>query len=778
MGIGAVAFLSGIVCLCFFPVLPDAFFVGLLPALLLWGLFSSSRMVRMAAWFGVGFLWALFRAEIGLSNLLPVELEGLDLTLEGVIAEIPKERKLKTTFLLDVREVEPLDDSAPMEWGRGQRIRLNWYQNAPRLLPGELWHLTVRLKRPRGFRNPGGFDYERWLFQQGVNATGYVRPEPGNRRIARKDGISLTRARHGLARLIEESLPDSSYDGIVKALAIGVREGVTEEQWRILRETGTAHLMAISGLHIGLVTTLIFFVVRWMLPAGLMLAAPAQRVAALAALAGAFGYAALAGFSLPTQRALVMVCVVMAGILARRHISVGNSLALALLAVLALEPFAVLSMGFWLSFAAVAVILLGMRGHLSMRGLWWRWGRVQFVVAIGILPLTLLFFHQHPLIGPVANLAIPWVGFVVVPLVVAGTCLIGVFPDFGGMLLQGGNSAIAAMWPFLESLASLDLVYRQAFFPPIWSVATGAVGMVLLLLPRGFPGRWLGVVWLLPLFLATPARPGIGEIWFDLLDVGQGLSAVLRTREHVLVYDVGPSYGAGFDAGQGIIAPFLRDRGVRSVDRVLISHRDRDHVGGLRGLLTEFPVDMLMMNGPSVEQPIKNAVGESAPPNPKRVMPCRAGMAWRWDGVYFQVLHPPRGKGAIGNNGSCVLKVSNGNGAILLPGDIERSTERRLVRAHQGKLGADILVVPHHGSRTSSGAMFIEAVRPRYALFSSGYRNRFDLPADKVVTRYQRSGARLLFSARHGAIGFRLMPEKEISGPTLYRETARRFWHR
>nr|VFK02251.1 MAG: competence protein ComEC [Candidatus Kentron sp. H]VFK02502.1 MAG: competence protein ComEC [Candidatus Kentron sp. H]VFK05539.1 MAG: competence protein ComEC [Candidatus Kentron sp. H] len=809
MRAGAVAFPVGILLLVSLPNLPDTLFVGFLPVLVLFAVFSP-RSVRVLAWLGMGFLWALFRAGVDLANPLPATLENRDLVVVGVVASLPVRAERKTGFLLDVIRVE--DPS--IAWGRGQRIRLNWYRDAPRLLPGERWRLTVRLKRPRGFHNPGGFDYEKWLFRQGVRATGYVRWAEGNGRIAAGNRMSPDRVRHGLAVAISEAFGDSTYAGIAKALAIGVRDGVTTAQWTTLRATGVAHLMAISGLHIGLVTLLIFFVARrlWTVLPDMALMIPAQRLAAPVAMASALGYAALAGFSLPTQRALVMVCVVMAGIFWRRHTLPSFSLALALLAILVLDPFSVLSMGFWLSFAAVAVILFGMTGRpalrpvvvddssghgggtgqigvwakvlLRVRELWWRWGRVQVVIAIGLVPLTMLFFHQHPLIGPLANLvAIPWIGLVAIPLLLAGTCLITLLPDAGGLLLNGGAWAIAALWPFLEALESWDFVYRQSLALPLWTVVAGGIGVFLLLMPRGMPGRWLGVVWLLPLFLTPPPRPPEGAVWFTLLDVGQGLAAVVRTREHVLVYDTGPAYGPSFDAGRAVIAPFLRSRGIESVDRVVVSHEDADHAGGLRSLLAEFPVDRLfantlMGNGHADRQPAIDSLSKRKPTkNIALRSTCRDGVEWRWDGVDFRFLHPPSGKAASGNNGSCVLAITNTEGTILLTGDIEQTAERRLVQNHGDRLRADILVAPHHGSDSSSSETFLTAARPRYALFSVGYRNRFGLPSGAVVARYRQAGARLLFSDRDGAIGFQLTPGRGVSPPTLHRAERRYFWH-
>nr|VFJ44621.1 MAG: competence protein ComEC [Candidatus Kentron sp. FW] len=777
MRTAAIGFLSGILFLTGLSDLPDPFFVSLLPILILLAIFSSRatgipRAVPMLAWVGAGFLWALLRAESGVSNILPEDLEGHDLVLDGIIVSVPARSGPKTGFLLDIVALKTSDhDFHRGEWGPGQRIRLNWYGRSPRLLPGERWRLTARLKRPNGFRNPGGFDYEKWLFRQGIRATGYVKSRLENRKLQGEDRFSLDHVRYRLAQLIRQHLADSPHAGIVKALAIGVRDDVTQEQWATLRSTGTAHLMAISGLHIGLITTLIFFGIRKTLPTGMALVMPAQRTAALVATVGALGYAALAGFSLPTVRALIMVCVVMAGVFWRRHTAVGASLALALFAVLLLTPLAVLSIGFWLSFVAVAVILFGMTGHLSVRNLWWRWGRVQVLIAVGLLPLTLLFFQQHPLASPIANLvAIPWVGFVVVPLVLVGTCLVGVFPDLGGFLLGLGDSAIAVIWPFLQGLESLDFVYRKIATPPLWAVLAGGIGVILLLLPRGMPGRWLGVIWLLPLFFIPAPRPNNGEIWFHLLDVGQGLAAVVRTREHVLIYDVGPAYSANFNAGGAVLVPFLQSQDIQSVDRVIVSHRDRDHIGGLKSLLEEFPIDTLMTNAPLTKK--------SASLHPRGSLPCRDGMKWHWDGVDFRILHPPPGRKVSGNNDSCVLSVSGPAGTILLPGDIEHAAEQRLLRDHAKELDVDILVAPHHGSGTSSSRLFIRAVTPRHALFSVGYRNRFGLPTDAVMTRYRQSGARLLSSDRHGTITFHLTPGKGISAPDTHRQEARHFWHR
>ena len=754
---GTIAFLLGVLLFQHLPGLPDAYLIQILPLLLV---LSVRPGLRLPALLGCGFLWALFRAALVLAHPLPVDLEGKDLTVDGVIASVPVRLGVKTQFVLKTNDV--LGSSAA--WHSPGRIRLNWYGDVPQLRPGERWLLTVRLKRPHGFMNPGSFDYERWLFQRGIVATGYVRDVDANRMIGVSEGHLIATARQHTQNKIDNALDGRQFVGIVKALAIGMRTDISDEQWRILRATGTAHLMAISGLHIGLIAGIVFFLIRTLWPLigtpALFIAAPS--CAAIGAILAALGYAALAGFSIPTQRALVMVVVTMLGILTRRNIPISVSLAWALILVLLLDPFAVLSPGFWLSFGAVAAILWGMSARLSVRNVWWRWGRVHWVVTLGIVPLTMVFFQQHPLLSPCANFfAVPWTGLVVVPLTLVGTGLAFTLPEIGAMVLGWGEGAVALMWPLLSGIADLDLVYTGLATPPLWAIGASVVGVALMLLPKGMPMRWLGTIWLLPLFLASPSRPGEGEIWFTLLDVGQGLAAVIRTREHTLLYDSGPRYSATFDAGRAVVAPYLHQQGIRAVNVLIASHGDNDHVGGLNGLLEGVKVDRI----------VGNVVSTTLP-----VTPCRAGMRWHWDGIDFEILHPDAQFYDRRNNGSCVLRVSGPGGTVLLPGDIEQKAEVHLIDRYGEDLAVDVLVAPHHGSKTSSTGGFLDATRPRYALFPVGYRNRFHFPHAEVVQSYIDRGIVVLSSARHGAISFRIAPGHPLS-PKLHREHGQRFWH-
>jgi competence protein ComEC len=761
---GTVALLLGILLLYAQPRLPDPFLVEFLPFLLL--LAAGSRRYRWPALLACGFLWALWRAEIVLTQTLPEDLEGQSLQVAGTVVSIPAQDAASSRFLFQVEEIREPAGSCKFQG----RVRLSWYQQAPSLHPGERWLLPVRLKRAHGFVNPGGFDYEGWLFAQGIVVTGYVQAGKDPVRLDPGGGHTIDRLRQRLAEAIDDSLADNPYAGMVKALSLGLQEGIPDAQWQIFRTTGTGHLIAISGLHISLVAGLAFFAVRrlWSLAGGLALLLPAPVAGACAALLAAAGYAALAGFSIPTQRALIMVGVVMGGLLLRRRMSPSLSLAVALGLVLVVDPGAVLAAGFWLSFLAVAAILFGMQGRLAGQGLWWQWGRVQWIVGLGLLPPTLALFQQYPWLAPLANLlAVPWMSFLVVPLVLLGAALLLPLPAVGGSLLGLAAAVIEPLWWILEYCARLNLTALPGAAPPWWAILAGGLGAGLLLLPTGFPGRWLGFLWMLPLVLLPVPRPEEGEVWFTLLEVGQGLSAVVRTRDHLLVYDTGPRYGPDFDAGGAVLVPFLRAAGIRRVDRLVLSHGDGDHTGGAESLLAALPVAAIL---------------GSKPPQPRVSLPpaepCQAGQGWRWNGVDFAILYPFTRRLTGDNDASCVLRVSTPAGALLLAGDIERSAEGELTRRYADQLRSTILVVPHHGSISSSSQIFVDAVQPQYALYSVGYRNRFGFPHRDVMGRYTSHGTIQYTTAQEGALSFRLPAQGTLPLPQRHRRHAGRFWHR
>lgn len=761
---GTIAFFSGILCAQCVPVLPDAWHVQFLPLVLLAA--ALSRRARLPALFFAGVLWCLFRAHLALAEVLPIHLKARDLLAEGTVVGVPNVQHARTTFLFDLARTR-IDTARDGEREQGDlhagRVRLNWY-GAPALRAGQRWRLVVRLRPPRGFSNPGGFDYEKWLFVNGIRATGYVRASPAARLVDAGSPWNVDRWRQRIAERIAEKLPDNPATGVVTALAVGVRHSISNHQWSVLRDTGTAHLMAISGLHVALVAGFAFCLGRWLWSrlATACLYLPAPKAGAVIAVLAGTGYAAMAGFSLPTQRALILLTVLAGCRICGRNTSFSAALCLALLAVLVVDPISALGPSLWLSFGAVAVLAFGMLHRAPVDGapvttrLWWRWGRAQLVVAVGLSPVLLYVFGQQPAAAPAANLvAVPWIGFLVVPASIGGGLLIGAWPATGAALLDLAAQGVTLLWPALEWMDSTDWMLRPRGTVPTAAAVTAACGALLLIMPRAVPARWLGAVLMLPALVPDAPAPPPGTLWLTLLDVGHGLSAVVRTRHHTLVYDTGPVYPGGFDAGRRIVAPYLRHQGVRVIDTVVISHADRDHSGGLAGLLAEIPSSRVLGQQPG---------------------DCVAGRSWRWDGYRFSVIHPAPGDRFSGNDGSCVVMVSGPGGNLLLSGDIEAPAETRLVRRYGARLASDVLVVPHHGSATSSTAAFIRRVHPAFALVSNGDGGRQRHPHPQVTKRYVRAGIRVLETAREGAIHVALTPGRAKPAPRGYRRLARRYW--
>ncbi len=760
MRTGSILFLCGIVLLLHSPALPPFYLVYLLPLCLYLGFRVPVLLWPM--YFVCGLLWALLRADIILQNNLSPVLEGRHLTIEGRIASLPTDLQDGRRFVF---KVDKLVDEQGQEHAHPGTVRLSWYAADVPLIPGEYWRLRVKLKQPHGFMNPGGFDYEAWLFQQGIRATGYVNNKTGNVRLQRGDAYNLNRIRYIMREKLGRVLNFHSSASLIPALVLGERSTIRSEQWQILTATGTNHLLAISGLHIGLVAGFIYFLTRWLWPlAGVTaLLIPSPKVAALAAMFAALCYAAMAGFSVPTQRALIMLTVLLATTLMSRKVAASSIISLALLLVLIIDPFAPLSAGFWLSFSAVIVITFGMSARIDTGGFWWRWGRVQYLVALGLLPLLVLWFQKIPLLSIAANLlVVPWVSFITVPLVLLGSTALWINNDIAVYLLQMATKSIDLFWPLLEWLADLDFSVLVLGRPSLLALIAAIIGVTLLLMPRGIPGRWLGLIWLLPLFFPLQDRVEPGEARLTLLDVGQGLAAVLETRHHVLLYDTGPRYSRRFDAGSAVIIPFLRHRNINHIDLLVQSHGDNDHIGGLPAILKALPVARILS---SVSDQIEH----------DRVRDCRRGQAWSWDGLRFEVLYPDSNSQLSGNDRSCILKVSNGDRAVLFTGDIEARAEQLILQRDEDKLASTILLAPHHGSLSSSTPEFISAVNPEYVLFPVGYRNRFGFPKKDIIRRYQERDISRLDTARHGAIEIRIGPDSLII--RRHRQYAQRFWH-
>ena len=725
---------------------------------------AATTLIGFAA---LGFAWAASLAHLRLSDRLDAALEGRDLVVTGVVAGLPQDFDRGVRFEFDV-------ESAPA--GVPRRVTLSWYGGSKsedsgdvlRVRAGERWRLTVRMRRPHGSVNPHGFDYEAWLLERGVRATGYVRPKADLERLSeRVPGYAIDRLREAVREKFRATLPDHRYSGILVALAIGDQRAIDAGEWQLFARTGVSHLMSISGLHVTMIAGLAALLVSlgWRRSEVLALALPAQKVAALAGFLAALAYCLISGFAVPAQRTLYMVGGVAFALWMGRAASASRVLALALLLVLVLDPWAVLAAGFWLSFAAVAVIF-HVGASQTTRAHWLaQWGRVQWAVTVGLVPVLLVVFQQVSLISPIANaVAIPVVSLVVTPLALAGAVLPFAWP------LEIGHAILEALMAALDWLAGLPVAVWQQHAPPAWSLPLALAGVAWLLVPRGVPARWLGLVLLLPLFAAGPRGPRPGDLWITVLDVGQGLSVLARTERHALLYDAGPAFNAFSDSGSRVVLPYLRGEGIPRLDALVVSHDDGDHSGGAASVLEAIPVGLLWSSLSPGHPSLEGASWRA---------PCVAGRRWVWDAVSFEFLHPREdvssARSARANNRSCVLRIEARGGRVLITGDIERAAERELLRRAPTLLTAEALLVPHHGSASSSSPEFVKQVAPRYAVFTTGYRNRFGHPRGSVLERYRGAGSELLRTDSGGAIRMRFEPEGiRIDAQ---RERARRYWH-
>jgi len=748
----ALAFAAGVLCLQQQSVLPAPAWCVL--ALVCAGLAAWQRSLAAPAALVVGFFWAAGFAHLRLADRLVPTLEGRDLPVVGVVAGLPAKLERGWRFVL---EPEAADARLP------RRVQLAWYGAAEDLHPGERWQFSVRLKRPHGHLNPHGFDYEAWLMERGIGATGYVRDGGAARRLGRRarPADRIERLREAVRERFLAVLGATPAAGILVALAVGEQRAIADEEWRLFARTGVTHLMSISGLHVTLVSGLAAWLAAaaWRRVPRLALALPSRKVAAATAIAAALAYTLLAGFAVPAQRTFYMVSVVALALWAGRISSPARVLALALAVVTALDPWAVLQPGFWLSFGAVALIFYVSAGWSAPEPRPLQWVRVQWAITLGLAPAALFLFSQVSLAGPLANaVAIPVVSAIITPIALAAAAVPA------DALLFVGEWLVQWLLQYLEWCARLPGAYWQQHVPPLWATLAALAGVAWVLAPRGVPWRTAGFALMLPAVLHPAPAPAPGEAWVHVLDVGQGLAVLVRTARHALLYDTGPAFGES-DSGERIVAPVLVAMGVPRLDALVLTHDDTDHVGGARAILERFEVDVLRHGLPEPHPLLALATA------PAR---CVRGESWEWDGVRFEFLHPPAG--AVPrrrNDQSCVLRVAAGGAALLLTGDIERATERVLVRG--GLAPAEALLVPHHGSQGASSEALLAAVRPRLAVVAAGYRNRFGHPAHAVRARYARHGAALLRTDRDGAVMLHLAPDGVQA--VTERARRRRYWH-
>lgn len=729
---------------------------------------------RVALAFIIGFVWALFHAQLYAQQRLPDGLAGQDMLIEGTVIGLPdySERSVRFNFkvsqYISINGQNLIDDASLMPG----RLRLSWYYQKNTVHSGERWRLKVRLKPPHGMINPGGFDYEKWLYQQSIHATGYIRKDDANQRVA-PASFSFDVIRENL--LVElSSLPDPTFEGLLQALTIGHKSSISTQQWQVLRETGTSHLMAISGLHIGLVAGMVFFLVRRLVPASVCRHISAPQVAAIFSIVAGGFYAMLAGFSVPTQRAFIMLLVFMLAILLKRPAFSLNTLSLALVAVLILDPLSVLAVGFWLSFIAVLTISfvtasrIGQPQSRLKRGL--QAVKVQWLIALSMLPLSILLFQQGSLISPIANmLAIPLVGLIIVPLALLASFISVFSAQMSLWLFTQASWLLSFIWDLLLWLSHFPMASWQRSSLPYEISFLALSGALLLLMPKAVPMRYAGFILLLPLvFYATP-KPVSGAFWVSVLDVGQGLAVVVQTHDKTLLYDAGAKFSERFDIGQRVVVPYLNYSGVQKLDYLLISHADNDHAGGGDAVLRMLDVESLLAETSVFNEKARAGQNDRA---------CRAGQSWVWNQVTFEILHPDKHY-TKSNNRSCVLKISNANSSLLLTGDIERVVETHLLKSFTKKLAANVLLVPHHGSNTSSSINWLRKVNPQLAIVSAGYKNRFSHPTTKTLERYRTLDSKVLNTANSGMIQLKFSAnhEKPLIRVQQLRKVNTHYWN-
>ncbi len=747
-----VSFLIGVWLASVFPRLLPGWLWGCAGlGLLLW-----RQIVLMGVICGMG--WLTFAYALFLREKLPTAWQEQPVLIQGTIIDLPQLYEGYSKFRLCLTGVKSANHWRSVHIP----IQLTWTKPHPAIHVGERWQLMVILKKNHALQNPGAMDFSALAVVEHTLASGTIKKSFYNQKLPSIWTFSLywQSVREHLRNAILKALDGHSYRGVILALVLGERSYLTSEQWLLFQKTGTSHLIAISGLHVGLIIWCSGMLIAWLWSAcpRLLLACPKQHVALYGGTVVGFIYSALAGFAVPTLRAIILAVLLAVMQYLRRVSDAGDVFCLCLLGVLLLQPFAVLTPSFWLSFSAVAMLLFLSSYRVSKSSIW----RLQIGLSMGLAPISLLFFQATSLVGILANLiAIPVVGWGVVPLALLGTVTINGFPIVGTALLQLAATVGAWVQQVLFYLSDWPYsIFYQAITP--WQFVILLLSGLWLLAPSGWPARWLGIVGIAVGFLPQHKPLPMGLASITVLDVGQGLSVVVETARHVLIYDTGPAYEAGFDAGRQVLVPFLRSAHINRIDRLFVSHEDNDHRGGAKALLAYIPVNFIVTSVP-----------EKFPNYP--VGHCVKGMHWTWDGVDFRVLYPELGNSLTDNNHSCVLQIRSHQHALLLPGDIEQPAEALLLQ-QSSALKSTILLAPHHGSITSSSAAFIQAVLPQIVIVSAGYLNRYHLPSPVVISRFSDQGAKIYNTAKTGALQFIIGHNNSQIEVRSYQARHRRFF--
>lgn len=748
----AFAFVAGVCVPMGLSVLPAAgllLVVAILAVCCAWR-FARTRIVAALV---LGFCWGAYGGNAAMQLRIDAAHAGDDLQFSGTLVGLPRTDLTPPRF-------EVMPDAESRARGIRGRVRLTWYGDVPDLHPGQHFEGVVRLRAPRGVENPGGFDFGRFALEQRLAATGYVRAGSVDTPALLLWSGRIDRLREHVASVIDAQVKDRPVAALLRALAVGDQRGLRDAEWDTLRVTGTGHLIAISGMHIGLVAAfgaLLFGSIYRLWPR-LALRLPRLTFAASGALIWATGYSLLAGWSLPVQRTLIMIVVVLVARMLRRQVSMLQSLSLAAVLVVIWDPLAVLGAGFWLSFIGVLGLMWALPDAAQGGGHVRSFGRAQLAMSLGLLPITIAFFGQGSLIGPVANvIAVPWITLLLVPVLLIGIGLYSIMPAVGAWLLGAAAWLLQPLWTLLSWMAHWPGASWYFAEPTAWALLLALMGAAWLFMPRGIPLRALGLLLFLPLLLPRLDAVAQGDARISMIDVGQGLSVLVQTQHHQLLFDAGVRSRSGFDMGEAVVVPTLHALGVDRLDRLVLSNQDADHAGGRDAVLRAFPRAAVQ-------------IGIESDPAPR----CESGQSWEWDGVRFEFLHPPQYFPDAGNESSCVLRVRAQRGAALLTGDIGAVIEARLLREMPEKVRADLVFVPHHGSRSSSSAEFVEATQAKLAFNSAGRDNSYGHPHHEVRQRWLLSGARWLDTAEGGFTAVSLSDVGEVERRRIER---RRYWH-
>lgn len=781
------AFVGGVFLLQLQPALPASWLIATIvaaaavPAVLALRLRQSqprtSRVLAVACALGLGFGHAAWVAHLRMSDELAWADEGRDVRVTGVVSSLPAQLDRGVRFEFDVDRIDTPAVSVP------RRIALSWYGSNAQVVPAERWTFTVRLRRPHGTFNPGGFDLEVWMLERDLRATGYVRGDA--LRVAPwvlQPGPLVDRLRYRLRELMQRRLASDRHAGVIVALVLGDQRAIPADDWALFNKTGIAHLVSISGLHITMIAGLAAWLAGalWRRSRLTLALAPSQTAAAVAAMAVAFAYCLLAGWGVPAQRTFFMLAVVAAALLARRATHTSTTLALAAAVVCLLDPWAAIAPGFWLSFGAVAAILWVMAGRSRAGQPTWRdklvaAGRAQLAVTVALVPLTIALFAQLSLVSPLANaVAIPVVSLAVTPLALLAAVFVAMPEPLASIavpLLAFAHALFSLLADTLQALVRLPAASVPWPAPPAWALLCGLAGVAWLLAPRGWPHRWVGALWLLPIAVWPPPQPAHDELWVTVLDVGQGTSVLIETPGAAMLVDTGPRYTQQSDAGSRIIAPYLRRRGIDRLDLMVVSHLDSDHSGGAASLMKEISVERVLTSIDPDSAAVRGG---------RQTERCIDGQRGTLGPAHWSVVHPAEpdyARRLDTNSMSCVIVVDFGHHRVVLTGDVPAAQEFRiLARTDFSTRPTTLLIAAHHGSRSSSSEFFVQAVRPRWVAYTVGYRNRFGHPHPEVEQRFERVGARAVRTDRSGASTWRMRAGAGVDVEQSRIEQAR-YWH-